>query len=66
MSLPWAVGEKPFVTAGALRALAEYLETRPGSSEHIAALRNSVNWKLGTKAGAVAFPDVSMIGQETV
>ncbi|CAL1138231.1 unnamed protein product [Cladocopium goreaui] len=30
---------------GALRALAEHLETRPGSSEHIAALRNSVNWR---------------------
>lgn len=55
---------KTFVTAGALRALAEHLETRPGSSEHIAALRNSVNWKLGTKAGAVKVTEI-MTGQET-
>eukprot|EP00435_Cladocopium_sp_Y103_P034310 s1392_g8.t2 len=51
---------------GALRALAERLETQPGSSEHIAALRNSVNWTLGTKEGAVtSVPETSLTGQKT-
>lgn len=37
---------------GALHALAERLETQPGSSEHIAALRNNINWQLG-KLGSI-------------